>query len=813
MDVLIQNLKHALRRLRRSPGYTALAVVILGLGIGGVTAGFGLLETFFLRPLPYPSADRLVQLHRTVPDQGFESRRFSLPNVLALREAMEERGDSAPVEAMGAYNYGPRNLTAPETRPERIMVSRVTVDLLRMLGVQPIRGRSFTDAEAEPGSGDVVLVDHGFWQRRFGGRPDLVGQAIRLDGTPHTVVGIMPPDVQFPFGGVKAWVPVTEDEAAFGRDYRNFMPVVRLRESVERDAAVRDLELAYRRIHERDADADRVYGVRAEALRTALLFLDDTIRPVLYAGLGASGFVLLVVCANLAGLVLARTRRRRHELAVRTALGAERGQLVVQILSETVLLALGGGLLGVLVAAWQLDLVGGFIPEDLFRVGEIGVDGSVLGVALLAVALSAAVAGLWPGLRSAREVDLRGMLGEGRRAPGGLGASRSQGALVTGQVALALVLLAGAAVVLRSFVEMRGQDPGFDPEPVLTAGWTLPEAGYPDDEARARFLRDVLAAVRAAPGVDVAGAVNPLPMNFEVYAQEFRLAGEGAGDASLRSAHYHMVAPGYFRAMGIRLLAGRTFTDRDDASAPPVVVVSRETELRYWPEEGAVGRRIRLGAESDARLATVVGVVENTARAFLGDPPGSVIYRPLLATGGGRGFLVATGTGEPAALVGPVREAVRSVDPDLPLSDVRTMPEVVQQSMAPWTAGTVALLVLGLEALVLALMGLYGVVAYAVSERTREVGIRTALGAEPAQTVALFLRRAAVQVGIGVALGLAGALVLTRAVSGLLQGVSPVDPPSLAAATAVTVLAALLAAWLPARRAARVDPMIVLREE
>lgn len=813
MDTLIRDLRYALRRLRRSPGYTALAVVILGLGIGGVTAGFGLLETFFLRPLPYPSAERLVQLHRTVPEQGFESRRFSLPNLLTLRETMEERGASAPVEAMGAYNYSPRNLTAPGTEPERIMVSRVTVDLLHMLAVQPIRGRSFTEAEAERGSSDVALVDHGFWQRRFGGDPDLVGRTVRLDGTPHTVVGVMPPDFQFPFGGVKAWVPVTEDAAVFGRDDRNFMPIVRLREGVETNAAVRDLDLTYRRIHERDADADRAYGVRAESLRTALIFLDDTLRPVLYSALGAAGFVLLVVCANLAGLTLARTRRRRRELAVRTALGAERGRLVIQILSETALLALGGGLLGVLVATWQLDLVEGFIPEDLFRVGEIGLDPSVLGVALLAVVVSAAAAGLWPGLRSAREVDLRGMLGEGSRGSGGIGASRSQAALVTGQVALALVLLAGAAVVLRSFVEMRGQDPGFDPEPVLTAGWTLPEGDYPDDEARVRFLRNVRAAVRAAPGVDVAGAVNPLPLNFEVYAQEFRLAGEGSDEAALRSAHYHTVSPGYFRAMGIRLLAGRTFTDRDDASAPPVVVVSREAERRYWPEEGAVGRRIRLGAESDAPLATVVGVVENTARAFLGDPPGSVIYRPLLATAGGRGFLVVRGPGEPTAMVGSVREAVRSVDPDLPLSDVRTMSEVVQQSLAPWTAGTVALLVLGLEALILALMGLYGVVAYAVSERTREVGIRTALGAEPAQTVILFLRRAAMQVGIGVALGLAGAVLLTRAVSGLLQGVSPVDPLSLAAATTVTVLAALLAAWLPARRAARVDPMIVLREE
>lgn len=813
MDALIQDLRQALRRLRRSPGYAALAVAILGLGIGGVAGAFGLLDAFFLRPLPYPTADRLVQLHRTDPAQGYDGLRFSLPNFLALRDEMAARGPEAPVEVMGAYNYGSRNLTAPGAEPERLTVARVTVNLLGVLGRSPVHGRTFTPEEARTGRSDVVLLDHGVWERRFGADPGLVGRTVRLDGRPHTVIGIMPPDFHFPFGGVKGWVPVTEDEAVFGRDYRNFMPVVRLREGVEREAAVRELELAYRRAHALDEDAARTYGVRAEPLRSALIFLDETLRPAMLAGFGAAGFVLLVVCGNLAGLTLARARRRSRELAVRAALGAGRGRLVGQLVAETGVLAAGGGALGTLVATWQLGLLGQRIPEDVYRVGELGLDGRVLAVALLAAGASALAAGLWPALRAAGAADLRAALGAGTRSTGGRRARRGQTVLVAGQVAVAVAVLAGSSVVLRSFLHMRSQDPGFDPGPVLTLQWTLPTAEYPEAASRASFLRDLLGAVRAVPGVEVAGAVNPLPLNFEGYGREFRLADAGAGDDALRTAAYHAVAPGYFRAMGIRLLSGRAFTERDDGTGPPVVVVNREAERRLWPAEGAVGARIRLGDAADARVATIVGVVEDTKRVFLSDPPAPTLYRPLAATSGGRGFLVVRSTGDPARLAGAVRGAARDVDPDVPLSDVRTMTEVMEQSLAPWAFGAVVLLVLGLEALVLAVMGLYGVVAYAVGERTREVGIRSALGARPGETVGLFLRRAAAQAGIGVTLGLVAALLLNRVVSGLLAGISPVDPPSLAAAILVTAGAAFFAAWLPARRAARVDPMAVLREE
>lgn len=813
MNALWQDLRFGLRTLRRSPLFTAVAVALLALGIGGITAGFSLLDTFFLRPLPYDAADRLVQLGRSDPGRGYTGLRFSLPNLLELRREATG-GEDGPAEEVAAYNYTGKTLQGARGEPESLGVGRLTVNLLPMLGREPIMGRAFTTDEARPGEGKVVLLSHGLWDRRFGGDTAAVGRSVELNGEPHTVIGVMPPDFHFPYGGVKAWIPVTEDASVFGRDYRNFMPVVRLREGVDRETALRRLELLYQRAHTMDSDAEVTMGVTMVPLRDALIFMDDVLRPAFTVGLGAAGFVLLIVCANVAGLLLARSRRRDRELAIRSALGAGRSRLVRQLLTETGILAACGGALGILFAWWELELIHGWIPDDLFRVGEIGLDsGSVL-VTLLVVVAAALVTGIVPALRTSGTANLRSVLHGGSRATeGGRGVGRGYSAFVAAQFALALVLVTGSTVMVRSFTGMRRAEPGFTVERILTLSWRLASHEYEGEESLRNFQREALPAVASAPGVRSAALVNPLPLNFETYSVEFRIPGDTPESERRLSAGLHVVSPGYFRTMEIPLLRGRGFADSDDEASTPVVVVSRELESRFWPEDGAIGREILLGRGEGAERATVIGVVADTKLMFTSDPPRPVLYRSMLQHPVRRGFLVA-GTRERAeASAGPVREALRRVDPALPISSVRSMEQVVSESLAPWSGATAGLAVMGGEALFLAVLGLYGIVAFTVTSRRREVGIRSALGATRRQVVGLFIRRAGRQVAVGLLLGLAGAVVLTRALAGLLYEVEPMDPLSLGMAVVLSAGAALVASWLPALRAVRVDPMIVLREE
>lgn len=525
----------------------------------------------------------------------------------------------------------------------------------------------------------------------------------------------------------------------------------------------------------------------------------------------AGGFVLLIVCTNLANLLLVRAGARGKEMAIRASLGAGRAQLARPLLAESALLSLGGGLLGAVLARFGTAWLGPRIPEDLYGVGTISVDAAALAFVLGLAALSALAFGLVPALRASRP-DIAAVLSQAPRGGSTGAASRLRGTLVAGQVALALVLLTGSALLVRSFLGLERRDPGFDADNALTMEWSLPASEYNDAQVVA-FIRELRSRVEALPGVTAAATVNPLPLNFEGYSRLYRVEGRPAADAERLQAGLHVVSPGYFQAMGIEVLRGRGFADRDDASAAPVVVVNRTLAERHWPGADPVGRRIRMGEGSSERVATVIGVVEDTVTMFKSDALQPVIFTSRLQEPGHRNFLVVRTAGPPTAMAGSVREVLRRIDDDLPVDNVRTMREVVNQSLLPWSGAAATLAVFALGAMLLAGLGVYGVVAYAAAQRTRELGIRMALGAQRRDILRLVVRDGLVHAGIGVAVGLVASLALTRVLSSLLYGIGTADPLSFAGVASVTVALALLASYLPARRATGIDPAEALRHE
>lgn len=804
-------LRHALRRLQQSPGFTLVGVVILALGISGTTTAFSVLDTFLLRPLPYEAPQELVHFFRTDPQSGADQLRFSWQFVDALRH------EPGLVEAVGAYVYGGRNLAGGASDPEHVTVAELSVDMLPLLGVEPELGRRFLPEEGSRGRDRVALLGYGVWQSRFGGRPDVVGREITLDGESYTVIGVMGRYFAFPFGEVRLWVPLVTDRGSYAWEQENLMPVARLAADVP-PAVVHDRATELYRQLRLEVDGKAVdYGVRVVPLREALLFLFDLLRMVFWLGVVANAFVLIIICANLANLMLNRAADRTRETALRAVLGASRARLVRELVVEGGVLVALGGLLGVGLAWWMVRSVGELVPEALFRVGPLAVDGRALVFTLVVCVLTALSFTLWPALQISGRPLIDAIREEGTSASASRTRRRLRNVMVVTQVTVAVVLLVGTSLLVQSALKMRAVDPGFELEHVLSMQLRLPELQFPEAIDVDRFQRLAVERLESLPGVVTASFVNPLPMNFESYGAGFVVEGRPPRSADERlDAAYHVVGARYFDAMGLPVLEGRPFTEDDDSDAEPVVIVDRTFAERYWPGSTAVGRRFRLGAADDAEprpFMTVVGVVASSKNMFVNEGAQPTFYLPMRQHVRRGSFLVVRTRGPAEAAFPPIRSAIWSVQDGLPLAEVRSMSAVVDRSLTPWEGVSFALVALGLFALVLAVLGLYGVVAYGVSRRTHEIGIRVALGAERAQIRRLVVGEGLMLTATGAGVGLLLSLVLGRVLASLLFGVGPHDAGTLVGAPAVVLAAALLASWLPAERATRIPPHEALRYE
>ncbi|MFI5280263.1 MAG: ABC transporter permease [Gemmatimonadales bacterium] len=806
METLLQDIRYAVRTLGRAPGMAALAVLCMGLGIGAVTTMYSTARAFTLRPLPQiHDAGRLMHVWEGPADAP---DRFSEVAPAALRDLQGLREFSA-VAAMAGLTL---NVTGGDV-PERVRAARVSFNFLQAMGRRPLLGRDFTAADDASGEGRVALLGFGLWQRRFGGDSALVGRTVQLDGVAYRVVGILPDDFVFPAAAQLLTPLALTPEAWAARRDRNLFALARLAPGVGARQAEVAVAALGARLSAAYPEASDHWVMRAELAES--LFGRGP-RPFMMVLLASVGFVLLIACANVANLLLARATGRRREIALRVALGASRARVVRQLLTESVLIALAGAALGVLVALWGLDATAASVPVEV-RVfipgfGMMHLEPSALGVAVLAAVGSGVLFGLAPALAAVR-TDVQQSLKDGARGdiPGG-GVRKLRSGLVVAEVALALVLLVGATLMISTFRKLALTDPGFRAAGVITLGVTLPAADYPRDSTVTAFYHSLEERVAAIPGVEAAGETTVLPMSWE----EDRTAVEVEGRPPRRPedaprAGIRIVSPGYLGVLGVALRKGRGFAREDNAAAPLVAVVSEAAARMLWPGEDPIGKRIKVRS---AQWTQVVGVVSDVrGNVLVADDPRQVLYVPYPQMPARSMIVVARTAGDPAALAPQVQREITALDSRLAAGDVAPMRRVILSALSPQSATAGMLAAAALVALFMAAAGTYGVMAYAVAQRTQEIGVRVALGATPAAILRLVLGQGLSLAGAGLVLGVVGALAMGRGMRAILAGTDASDPVTIGGVALLLGTVALVASWVPARRAARVDPMVALRSD
>ena len=804
MDTLIQDLRFALRTLAKSPGFTAAAGLTLALGIGALTAIYGVVDGVLLRPLPYRDADRIVRVYEGDRHSGTTREGFSAPDLFDLRERVRT------LESVAAYRTRPRTLAAA-SGAERVVVTATSHELFALLGLAPVLGRTFGAAEDAPGGELVAVLSEETWRRRFGGDPGVLGATVRIDDVVHTVVGVMPAAFAYPSSAVEVWVPLQSTATSGHRGVHDLSVAARLAPGAMLEDAraelvgiAAELEAAY------PADNEgRTMG--AEPLREVMF---GDVRAPLLVLLAAVACVLLIGCVNVANLLLARGAARGREVAVRTALGATTGRLARQFAVETLLLVLIAGAAGVVLAHWALDALVALAPAGVPRLSSVGIDGRVLGaVAGTMVAVGLAF-GLVPTLQS-RRADVRAGLGGGRGEVGP-GGGRVRGALVAAEVALAVVLVSGAGLLIHGFWRLTQVDPGFRAERVVKFDFILPATRYP--QALEQFpnypeVRAFHAALRreagALPGVRAAALAMAHPLDPS-WTTSFRLDGQTAEEAARQpEVVMRPVSPGYLEAAGVPLIRGRSVDERDDGAAPPVVVVNEAYVRAHLGGGEAVGRRVELfGTERE-----IVGVIGDERFDGPGAPSRPAVYPPLAQVPMTSGSLLVRTDAAPAAVAAQVRRVFARLDPELAVFGVEPLERTLSRAVAQPRFTMLLLGIFGGFSLVLAVIGVHGVLAYAIARRTREIATRIALGASRAEVIGMVLRQGMRPALAGLGIGLVGALAAARLLRGLLHGVGPADPVTFAAVAVVLGAAALGACWLPARRAAAIEPMAVLKME
>ena len=819
MDRLRHDLRFALRGLLRRPGFTAVVVLTLALGIGAASAIFSVVNGVLLRPLPYDRPGEVATIWVRWP--GNPQGELSQPEYWDLRE------QNRSFSRLAAYANGSLTLTG-SGEPERLRAGFMSGDALPLLGVAPARGRAFTAEDDRPGAPVVALLGDGVWRRRFGADPSVIGRKVILDDAPATIIGVMPPGFQLPNDyagpGAEVWAPLQLDPA-IDRSERGWHWVnvmARLRPGVDIASASLEVGALARRMHDTYPNEYKpTFG------GFAVIAADDLvgeIRPAILVLLGAVALLLLIACANVAGLLLARAEARQREIAVRTALGAGAGRLVRQLLTESVLLALAGGILGALLADWGVRALVAAAPPTLPRLDAVHTDGRVLGFTLLVSVATGLLFGLAPAIQASRP-DLTVALAEGGRSGSSAGRQRFRRSLVVAQIALALTLVTSAGLLIRSFVRMRGVDPGFDPSHLLSAQVELSAVRY-DTPAKVRaFYGELVQRLEAIPGVRSAAAVRALPMTGRLEIGDWSFVVDGRYSnpptpADRVTADWQTLTPGYFETLRIPVLQGRPIELQDRAEATPVVVINRTLARLAWPGQDPIGQRVLLGGgKVDSVWRTVVGVVGDVRHRGLTATPRPEMYLPHAQFPAGSGTpertlrVVLRANGDPNALAGPMRAALAELDPAVPLVDLQTM----EQALGAWAAERRLTMILvaafAALALILGAVGVYGVMAHLVVQRTREIGIRIALGAVPREILALVIGQGAWLALAGVTIGVGGALAASRLLGRLLFQVTPTDPATYAG-TALTLLGvAALAALVPALRATRTDPVEALRSE
>ena len=808
MGDLMVDVRYALRTLRKSPGFAAVAIATLAIGIGANTAIFSVVESVLLRPLPYPSPDRLVAVHEADPERGFDGSSVSPPNYLDWKER------SRSFSALAAFMDDALAYSRPGRPARRVDVVVCTPDLAPVLGASPEHGRFFSRDETRPGGPRAAVLGHGFWRRELGGDPAAVGRTIRLNGRDYPVVGVMPASFELPGRGTEIWLPARFRADVMTQRGAHYLDVVgRLRPGVTVEAARREVSGIMRQIHRENPSMDPGWTSVVEPLHEVV---SGRAKPALWILLGAVGFVLLIACANVANLLLARATARQSELATRRALGAGSGRLVRQLLTESLVLSGAGSTLGLLVAAWGVGLLVRFGPPDILRLAETRIDTPVL---LFGVALAAATAiafGLLPAIQAARSNVQDDLRSGGRSASSTREGSMLRSGLVVGEIAVSLLLLAGAGLLLRSLLRLQGTDPGFRAASALTYEISLPENRYGSPEQMVAFYERLIERTRSIAGVRSAAAVTGLPLTGTSFSSSFVVEGEPPPPPSDEpSAQVRVASRGYFSTIGLPLVSGRVFEASDRRGGARVVVASAAAARKFWPAGNAIGKRVRFGASAgpEKYFGEIVGIVGDVRDASLAAPPRPVFYVPLEQTPVDSVDVVIETAVPPAGVIAPASAAVAAIDPEIPVANVRTVSALLARSMARQRFAAILLALFAATALLLSAIGTYGVLSYGVSLRRREIGLRAALGASPADVLALVLKQGLALAALGAAVGIVSAAATTRVLSGLLVGVRPTDAASFAGAVALLALVSLAACAIPAWKAARIAPFEALRSE
>ena len=803
MGILGQDLRHAVRALLTRPGYLVTALVTLALGIGFTTATFSVVNAVLLRHLPYADPDRLLLLReRKLPQ--FPEFSVSPGHYLAWKE------QATAFEGIAAWRTGAVSLSNRNAPPERVRADRVTPDLFPLLGVAPILGRAVSEADDQFGAPRVLVLSHAAWRNRFGGRADVVGRRVRVDGEPATIIGVMPPGFMLGSADVEMWSAMAftpQERASLGSHF--ISAVGRLKPGVTIERAREDLNIVARRLAELSPGTSAGWEVLTFPMHE---FAVRNVRSSLLVLLGAVVLVLLIACVNVANLLLARGAARKRELAIRAAIGATRGRLVRQLLAEQLLIGVVGSAAGVLIAAWLLRAVLAMLPGALPRQADIGLNAPVLGFAAMLALLTPVLFGLMPALQASR-TNLRDLIANGGRGHSD-GRGRVRQVLVTAEIALAMTLLVGAGLLTRSFQQLTDVPAGFEASGGVVAGVSVPPSRYPTPAARERFYDQLLQRVSALPRVQAAGVSQSIPMLNEFVAS-VEIEGRTSDPRQLPTANFYAVSAGYLDAMGIRVIRGRGMSTHDTADSRRILVVNQAFATRFFGDQNPIGARVRVTQGPGTHWREIVGVVNDVKQHGLADRTTLQVYEPYVhhLYLSAYHLVVRIREGDPASVIPDIRAVVTNLDPDLPLSRVMRLDEAVSGSIAQQRFSTALIMLFGGAALALALIGVYGVIAYTVRQRRQEFAIRVAHGARPGDILRLVARGAATMAGSGIAAGLLLAWMLRGALQTILFNVSPGDVRTYLSMTALLAMTAMAASVIPAVRASRIDPVEALRGE
>lgn len=805
MREFLIDLRYGFRMLLKAPLFTSVAVLALALGIGTNTGIFSLVNAFLLRPLSFRDPGQVVSIWQANQRRGSDHDPVSYPNFVDIQN------DNQVFEQVAAYSLQGFNLTSDGIVPNRVQGGRASAALFPLLGIKPLNGRTFSPEEDQPGGSRVIVISYGLWQRQFGSNPNLIGQSITLDGENHTVIGIMPADFKFPVQSqADLWLPLLPAANREERGMRSLSVIARLKAGTSIEHARAEVNIIARRLQQEYPATNTGWGLNVVSLHEDIT---KRAKPALFLLFGVVGFVLLIACANVANLLLARAVVRQKEIAIRISLGASRVRLIRQLLTESLLLALISGALGFLLALVGLKVLLSQVP-DIAGEQNIGLDGKVLLFTLLASVVAAVFFGLLPALQTSKP-NLNDALKEGgRNSSGGFGGKLGlRNILVVFEVALSLVLLIGAGMMIKSFLNLQKVNPGFDAKNVLVVPISLPQTKYPEDAQRGLFFQQAAERLKALPGVNYVSATNFIPLGDEERANALYIEGRVLAPGEKIYAGTRDVMPDYFRALHIPLVKGRSFTSQDTADSQPVIVINETMARRFFPGEDPLGKRVSLIPGQNGPWLTIVGVVGDIRHTSFSIEPKPEVFGPHLQDASTSMNIVIQTASDPSLLMASVRNEIRMMDSSIPLLGMKTMDQMVKDAIAPVQAIMMLLNTFAALALLLAALGIFAFISYSVTQRTPEIGIRMALGAQRYDVLKLIVGQGIRLVLVGIVLGIIGAFFLTRLMAGLLFGVAAVDPVTIASVSLILLIVALLATLIPASKATKLDPTIAFRAQ